>query len=90
MVLDNFEQVARLARQTLGTWLDRARDAQFVVTSREVLGLPGGDRADGQHYDAVQERPDDRAESPRLHDVGDTRIRHHLLDDLERVVRRAQ
>jgi class 3 adenylate cyclase len=41
VILDNFEQVARHATETLGHWLDRASDAQFVVTSREVLGLPG-------------------------------------------------
>ena len=41
VILDNFEQVARLAPDTLGQWLDRAREAQFVVTTREVLGLPG-------------------------------------------------
>ena len=40
-LLDNFEQVARYAPDTLGKWLDRAREAQFVVTTREVLGLPG-------------------------------------------------
>jgi predicted ATPase len=41
VVIDNFEQVARHAAGTLGYWLDCARDARFVVTSREVLGLPG-------------------------------------------------
>lgn len=41
VILDNFEQVAEHAAATLGHWLDRAGEAQFVVTSREVLGLPG-------------------------------------------------
>jgi predicted ATPase/Tfp pilus assembly protein PilF len=41
MLLDNFEQVARHAADTLGRWLDRAPEACFVVTTREVLGLPG-------------------------------------------------
>jgi predicted ATPase/class 3 adenylate cyclase len=41
VILDNFEQVARHAEETLGHWLDRARDARFVVTSREVLGVAG-------------------------------------------------
>ncbi|MEO7939083.1 MAG: tetratricopeptide repeat protein [Burkholderiaceae bacterium] len=41
MILDNFEQVARHAQETLGKWLDRAADARFLVTTREVLGLPG-------------------------------------------------
>ena len=41
MILDNFEQVARHAEETLGRWMDRAPDASFVVTSREVLGIVG-------------------------------------------------
>ena len=41
VILDNFEQVARHAAQTLGHWLDRADQARFVVTTREVLGLAG-------------------------------------------------
>jgi predicted ATPase/class 3 adenylate cyclase/tetratricopeptide (TPR) repeat protein len=41
VILDNFEQVARHAEETLGRWLSRAVDARFVVTTREVLGLPG-------------------------------------------------
>lgn len=41
LLLDNFEQVARFARATIGAWLDRAPEAQFVVTAREVLGVPG-------------------------------------------------
>ena len=41
MILDNFEQVARYAEETLGHWLDRAPQASFVVTTREVLGIVG-------------------------------------------------
>jgi predicted ATPase/class 3 adenylate cyclase/Tfp pilus assembly protein PilF len=41
VILDNFEQVARHAEETLGRWLDRAGDACFLVTTREVLGLAG-------------------------------------------------
>jgi predicted ATPase/class 3 adenylate cyclase len=41
VILDNFEQVARHAEPTLGRWLDRAEEARFVVTTREVLGLAG-------------------------------------------------
>jgi predicted ATPase len=41
VILDNFEQVARHAADTLGRWLDRAAEARFLVTTREVLGLPG-------------------------------------------------
>ncbi len=41
VILDNFEQVARHAQEALGRWLDRAAEARFLVTTREVLGLPG-------------------------------------------------
>jgi predicted ATPase/class 3 adenylate cyclase/Tfp pilus assembly protein PilF len=41
VILDNFEQVSRHAEETLGRWLNRASAAQFVVTTRDVLGLPG-------------------------------------------------
>jgi predicted ATPase/class 3 adenylate cyclase/Tfp pilus assembly protein PilF len=40
-ILDNFEQVSRYAEETLGRWLNRATEARFVVTTREVLGLVG-------------------------------------------------
>ena len=41
VILDNFEQVAKFAEQTLGRWLDRAAQAKFLVTTREVLGIVG-------------------------------------------------
>ena len=41
VILDNFEQVARHAEESLGRWLDRAPEARFLVTSREVLGITG-------------------------------------------------
>jgi predicted ATPase/serine/threonine protein kinase len=41
VVLDNFEQLAEYAAQTLGRWRRRAPEVVFVVTSRAVLGLPG-------------------------------------------------
>jgi len=41
VILDNFEQVVEHAAATVGSWLDRAPDAAFVVTSRERLHLPG-------------------------------------------------
>jgi len=41
VLLDNFEQVAHLAEETIGRWLERAGDARFVVTSREILGIAG-------------------------------------------------
>jgi len=43
VILDNFEQVSTHAETTLGHWMTCARDAQFVVTSREVLGVQGED-----------------------------------------------
>ena len=41
VILDNFEQVARHAEETLGRWLERASEACFLVTTREVLGIQG-------------------------------------------------
>jgi predicted ATPase/DNA-binding winged helix-turn-helix (wHTH) protein len=41
LLLDNFEQVVAHAAETVGIWMDLAEQAQFLVTSREVLGLPG-------------------------------------------------
>jgi len=41
VILDNFEQVARYAEDSVGRWLNRASHARFLVTTREVLGLPG-------------------------------------------------
>lgn len=40
-ILDNFEQIAPFAARTVGRWMDRAPEAHFVVTSREVLRLRG-------------------------------------------------
>jgi predicted ATPase/class 3 adenylate cyclase len=41
VILDNFEQVARHAEETLGHWVDRAPEARFIATTREVLGIVG-------------------------------------------------
>lgn len=41
VILDNFEQLTRHAEGTLGQWLNQAPDARFIVTTRELLGLPG-------------------------------------------------
>ena len=41
VILDNFEQVARHAEETLGRWLERAPQARFIVTTRELLGIVG-------------------------------------------------
>jgi len=39
VLLDNFEQIVAHAEATVGSWLARAADARFVVTSREPLEL---------------------------------------------------
>ena len=41
LILDNFEQVAAHAADSLGRWLEAAPSARFIVTSRELLRLPG-------------------------------------------------
>ena len=41
VIVDNFEQVVAHAEATLGRWLDAAPLARFIVTTREVLGIPG-------------------------------------------------
>ena len=41
LILDNFEQVADQAAETLGRWLAQAPEMRCVVTSRERLGLGG-------------------------------------------------
>lgn len=41
LILDNFEQVVACAAATVGAWMQGAPQAQFIVTSRERLGLPG-------------------------------------------------
>jgi predicted ATPase len=40
LVLDNFEQIARHAPQTVRVWLALAKNARLLVTSREQLRLP--------------------------------------------------
>ncbi len=41
VILDTFEHLTRWAEPTLGRWLDRAPEACFLVTTREVLGIAG-------------------------------------------------
>jgi predicted ATPase/class 3 adenylate cyclase len=41
LIVDNFEQVVRHAEATIGRWLDMAPAAKILVTTREVLGIPG-------------------------------------------------
>lgn len=41
LIADNVEQVAEHARVALQAWLDAAPQSVWLVTSRELLGLPG-------------------------------------------------
>ena len=41
LILDNFEQVVRHAGETLVRWAERAPEARFLVTTRELLAVPG-------------------------------------------------
>ncbi|NRF67985.1 tetratricopeptide repeat protein [Aquincola sp. S2] len=41
VIVDNFEQVAEHAAETLGCWLEQAPKAVFCVTTRERLGIVG-------------------------------------------------
>ena len=41
LILDNFEQVARHAGETLVHWAECAPEARFLVTTRELLGVQG-------------------------------------------------
>ena len=41
LVLDNFEQVVKFAKKTIGLWRQRAPHVRFLVTSRALLGLEG-------------------------------------------------
>jgi predicted ATPase len=64
VILDNFEQVVGHAEATLGRWLERAPQAVFIATSREVLSIAGeqlltlppmhGDEADALFRARVQ------------------------------------
>ncbi len=41
LILDNFEQLVEAGPETVGRWLDMAKDTRIVVTSRVKLGLHG-------------------------------------------------
>ncbi len=41
LVLDNFEQVVEIASTTVGTWLKLSEGTRFLITSRELLRIPG-------------------------------------------------
>ena len=75
VILDNFEQVTRHAEATVGQWLERAPEARFIVTSREVLGVPGEEAfvlAPMVQHDAVrlfESRADAITGQPGLDDV---------------------
>ena len=57
IILDNFEQVAHYAQETVGRWLEAAPEMHFLVTSRETTGLPG------EEVIAVDSLPNDEAAS---------------------------
>lgn len=61
VILDNFEQVAGFALQSLGRWLDLTARARFLVTTRNVLGL------DGEQILSL--RPLDRDEGKQLFEL---------------------
>lgn len=41
LILDNFEQVAETASETVGDWTRQAPQIRFIVTSRALLGVEG-------------------------------------------------
>ena len=41
VILDNFEQIAHFSELTLGRWIELAKEAHFIVTSRQVTGVSG-------------------------------------------------
>lgn len=59
LILDNFEQVAPYAADTIGTWRKRAPQISFLVTSRAVLGLQGE-----QQYELAPLTPPPRQVGP--------------------------
>ena len=65
VILDNFEQVTEHAPATTGRWHARAAEASFVVTSREVLGLPGEQVL---ALDALPLPPEEERDPARLRD----------------------
>jgi predicted ATPase/class 3 adenylate cyclase len=73
LILDNFEQVTRHAEATVGRWLERAPEARCLVTTREVLGLPG--------ERALALAPLDFAEGASLFVHRATEIRHDFEPD---------
>ena len=41
LILDNFEQAARQAEHCIGHWMEHAKEARFLVTTRELLKIEG-------------------------------------------------
>ncbi len=90
VVLDNFEQVARHAEATLGRWLERAPQATFLATSREVLGIVGEQAyvlATLGRDEAVQlfERRAQAADSERSFEPDERALLPTLVDLLDRL-----
>lgn len=68
LIFDNFEQVVELGPQTVGRWMTDAPEALFLVTSRELLRLPGEHTAEVEPMGLPDESTGDvrRAEAVQL------------------------
>lgn len=88
VILDNFEQVARLAAESVGHWLDKTTKARFIATTRERLGVIGehvvpvdsldpGDAASMFISRAGASQPQFRV------DAGNSRTIHQLVELLD-------
>jgi predicted ATPase/class 3 adenylate cyclase/Tfp pilus assembly protein PilF len=89
LILDNFEQVTALSEQTVGAWLERAPEVKIIVTSRELLAIPGEQAfsvpplADAEGSELFRSRARDAVGSP-LPDANEDDIKTlvQLLDGL--------
>ena len=90
VVIDTFEHLTRWAEPTLGRWLDRAPEAAFLVTTREVLGISGEQtlalpplaRDDSEQLFVERARAARRDFEPRAEDQAAIRTLVELLDGL--------
>jgi predicted ATPase/tRNA A-37 threonylcarbamoyl transferase component Bud32 len=80
LILDNFERMAKLASNTVGEWMDLAPEARFLVTSRELLLIPG----EAHHLLS----PLDEAESVLLFDTRAKMARpgFHVASEEKRII----
>ncbi len=79
LIMDNFEQVVEHAHATIGAWRRRAPHVQFLVTSREPLGLEGE-----RQYELAP------LAAPSPHEVLETVAEAARYSSVELFVRRAQ